>query len=205
MRCGSGHLCSSHRFSKCPGKLFVPEVRRLVARGHQVSPWAQCPISLDHPDRRTKAPTEPVPLHGTTGSPSDRVPDPCPISVVMQIYDRHRATSGAPSGPPQRLERCPVGYSPGHAGSSARGSGREPAATSEPACPDDRSSGARRHPVPETVILRPLPGVGLVGALHSLSSFESSFEVRGNVSPSSAGMVAQLPAVPGSGPTVAPC
>ena len=72
---------------------------------------------------------------------------------------------------------------------SARGSGREPVATFEPACPDDRSSGARRHPVPETVILRPLPGVGLVGPLHSLSSFESSFEVRGNLCPRSAGML----------------
>jgi hypothetical protein len=68
-----------------------------------------------------------------------------------------------------------------------RGSGREPVAASEPACPDNRSSGARRHPVPETVILRPLPGVGLVGPLHSLSSFESCFERLGYLSPESGG------------------
>ncbi len=90
--------------------------RGLATGGDQVGPGIETHIGLDLANNRTKTPAQPVPFHGAADTSADGIPDTCPVPVVTQIDDRHGATSGAPSGPPQCLERCPVGYAPGHAG-----------------------------------------------------------------------------------------
>jgi hypothetical protein len=93
----------------------VLEPRGLATGGHQIGPGTEALVGLYLLNHCTQAPTEPVPLHGATCAASDGISDARAIPVVVQVHDRDGATAGALSGPPKCLERCPVGYTPGHA------------------------------------------------------------------------------------------
>jgi hypothetical protein len=163
-------LHSPHGFVHGPHQLLVSQCRRLTARCHQVGAWRQACLAFDLTHCRTKAPSQSISFHRSARTSADCICHTGSFSAVVHENDRHGPTPGALTSAPERLERRPVSNTPGHR--REMNSGRQLVTALEPAGTNDCSPCSRRHPVPETVILGPFPGVGLVSALHSLSSFE---------------------------------
>jgi hypothetical protein len=136
--------------------------------------------ALMHPDRRPPGtrragarPRWPRRLGAVAAVGSGRPPCP-PASPrhrrrgVAVCHRWHRSRSPVHGGPGCGTDAAPrMWRGPGCARSLRRPAlGGQAVPTPQAAGPDDGTAGPRRHAVPEPVILRPFPDVGLVGSLH---------------------------------------